>query len=446
MRSRTVVFKRMATVLTASLLFICILGTSLGAAQYRLTFWNMPFVTQEVSPDYVLLWQNDAKTALPDYVIDDYYGPGKYKDQRDRFLLQARTGIPDVIEGLIEDMAVYVNNGIIEPLDSYFAEWADGDQFVESTLEPLKIDGKLYGIPYNTNARALIYRKDVLEQYGLSVPKTWDELIETARAITEKSNKQIFGFFVCTEIGDPRATQEFITWYFQVSDRNNPFIVSTVDGERVVEVTATVDQLEKVLDLYKQLYEGPFPACDPNLRGTGWPTEDPGYVAGKFAMAPMGPWLWGRRAEGATAKDILENRSALTRIPYPKDGVPATYLEVKPIMMNAFSKNKTAAWDLIKYITSKEKMAQWLVDSGGIPARVDSLQMEIFDEAGIRWWIDGFAAELPIAVAMAPINWGPVNEANLRAVNYVIYNQMAPREAAEWLINEYHELNRHGTL
>ena len=93
----------------------------------------MPFVTQEVSPDYVLLWQNDAKTALPDYVIDDYYGPGKYKDQRDRFLLQARTGIPNVIEGLIEDMAVYVNNGIIEPLDSYFAEWADGDQFVEST-------------------------------------------------------------------------------------------------------------------------------------------------------------------------------------------------------------------------------------------------------------------------------------------------------------------------
>lgn len=58
----------------------------------------------------------------------------------------------------------------------------------------------------------MIYRKDVLEQYGLSVPKTWDELIETARAITEKSNKQIFGFFVCTEIGDPRATQEFITW------------------------------------------------------------------------------------------------------------------------------------------------------------------------------------------------------------------------------------------
>ena len=140
----------------------------------------------------------------------------------------------------------------------------------------------------------------------------------TARTITEKTNKQVFGFFVCTEIGCPRAAQEFITWYFQVSDRKNPFTVTTVNGERVVEVTATVGQLEKVLDLYKQLFEGPFPACDPNVRGTGWPTEDPGYVAGKWAMAPMGPWLWGRRAEGATQKDILENRSALQESHIPQ--------------------------------------------------------------------------------------------------------------------------------
>ena len=47
---------------------------------------------------------------------------------------------------------MYVTNGMIESLDEYFAAWADGSQFVESTLEPLRIDGKLYGIPYNTNA------------------------------------------------------------------------------------------------------------------------------------------------------------------------------------------------------------------------------------------------------------------------------------------------------
>ncbi len=157
MRSKRVIFK----MLIILLLFTLVVGLSFGAEKKKLTFWNMPFVTQEVSPDYVKMWESDAKTALSAYVVDNYYGPGKYKDQRDKFLLQAKTGIPDVIEGLLEDTAVYVSNDIIEPLDSYFSEWADSSQFVESTLEPLRINGKLYGIPYNTNARALIYRKDI---------------------------------------------------------------------------------------------------------------------------------------------------------------------------------------------------------------------------------------------------------------------------------------------
>ncbi|MBE3094845.1 MAG: extracellular solute-binding protein [Actinobacteria bacterium] len=442
MKSTRVMYK----IIIILLIFTLAVGLSFAAEKTKLTFWNMPFVTQEVSPDYVKMWESDAKTALSAYVVDNYYGPGKYKDQRDKFLLQAKTGIPDVIEGLLEDTAVYVSNDSIEPLDAYFSQWADSSQFVESTLEPLRINGKLYGIPYNTNARALIYRKDILEKYGLSVPKTWDELIDTARKITEKSNKEIFGFYVCTEVGDPRAAQEFITWYFQVSDKKNPFDITTVEGKRTVKVVATADQLEKVLDLYGKLFEGDFPACDPNQRGTGWPVEDPGYVAGKWAMAPMGPWLWGRRTENDTAKDILENKTVITRIPYSKDGVPATYLEVKPIMMSKFSKDKNAAWELIKYITSKEKMAQWLVVSGGIPARKDSLNMDVFEKAGIQWWMQGFANELPISVAMSPINWGPVSEANLRAVNYVIYGEKSAKDAAQWLLDSYNDLNKKNTL
>jgi ABC-type glycerol-3-phosphate transport system substrate-binding protein len=419
-------------------------GLLAGAeAKQSLSFWNMPFVTQEVSPKYVKAWEADAKKALPDYSIDDFYGPGKYKDQRDKFLLQAKSGTPDVIEGLLEDTAVYVQKGLIEPLDSYFNNWPEHSQFIESTLAPLRINGKLYGLPYNTNARAMVYRKDIFEKYNLSIPKTWDELIQTARKITELSHKKTYGFYVCTEVGGPRAAQEFISWYYQVSKRKNLFDVS---GGKIT-FNGTVEQFEKVLTLYDELFKsGDFPACDLNVRGTGWPVEDPGYVAGKWAMAPMGPWLWGRRTESDTAKDILENKTAITSLPHSADGVPATYLEVKPIMMNAYSKDKQGAWKLIEYIVSKEKMAGWLVDSGGIPARKDSAEMDVFEKAGVKWWMKGFANELPISVTMAPINWGPVSEANLRAVNYVIYDKKSPRQAAEWLYNRILELQKNNEL
>jgi ABC-type glycerol-3-phosphate transport system substrate-binding protein len=413
------------------------------AEKVSLSFWNMPFVTQEVSPEYVLKWEEDIKTALPNAEVDNFYGPGKYKDQRDKFLLQAKSGKPDVIEGLLEDVAVYVEKGLIDPLDDRFAAWADSAQFVESTLTPLRIGGKLYGIPYNTNARALVYRKDIFEENGLEVPQTWPELVETSRKITELTNKETHGFFVCTEVGDPRAAQEFISWYYQVSGKQNMF---GVEGG-VVQFNATVEQLEQVLALYDMLFEEvEYPASDPNVRGTGWPVEDPGYVAGQWAMCPMGPWLWGRREESDIAKDILENKTAITALPVAEGGTPATYLEVKPIMLNAFSENKDAAWELIKYITSKEKMGEWLADSGGIPARTDSLELPVFTESGIGWWIQGFANELPKAVAQVPINWGPVSEANLRAVNYVIYDEKTPQEAAQWLHDTITELNANGEL
>jgi len=409
-----------------------------------LSFWNMPFVTQEVSPEYVVQWQEDVKEALPNATVDEFYGPGTYKDQRDRFLLQAESGTPDVIEGLVEDTAAYVQAGLIEPLDERFAAWADSPEFVESTLAPLTINGHLYGIPYNTNARAMVYRTDIFEEYGLEVPTTWGDFVETARQITELTDGETHGAFVCSLIGDPRAAQEFMSWYFQVSGGENMFTVT--DGE--ITFNATVDELEQVLTLYDELFDTsvPFPAVDPNVRGTGWPVEDPGYVAGDFAMVPMGPWLWGRRTESDVAMDILENKTGVTTLPVAEGGVPATYLEVKPIMLNAYSENPDAAWELIKFITSKEEMGRWLADSGGIPARADSMEMPEFTESDIGQWLQGFADQLPISVAMAPINWGPVAEANLRAVNQVIYDEQTPAEAAQDLYDQIVELLDTGQL
>ncbi|MFW6116936.1 MAG: extracellular solute-binding protein, partial [bacterium] len=236
--------------------------------------------------------------------------------------------------------------------------------------------------------------------------------------------------------------QEFISWYYQVSNREHLFDVA--DGE--VTFNGTVEQFERVLALYGDLFEDvEYPACDRDQRGTGWPVEDPGYVAGKWAMCPMGPWLWGRRTESDTAKDILENRTEITSLPVAEGGTPATYLEVKPIMLNAHSKNTDAAWELIKYICSKEKMGEWLADSGGIPAREDSLELEVFS-GKLGWWLQGFADELPKSVTMARVNWGPVKEAYLRAVNYVIYDEQTPSEAAQWLYDEIEDLRSSGEL
>ncbi len=126
----------------------------------------MPFNTQEVSPEYVAWWEENIAKALPDIQADTYYGPGTYDAQRKNFVVQAKTGKPDVIEGLVEDLTVYTKQDLILDLTERFNNWEEKDQYVESTIKALTVDGKLYGLPYNTNARVLLYRKDLFEKFA----------------------------------------------------------------------------------------------------------------------------------------------------------------------------------------------------------------------------------------------------------------------------------------
>ena len=62
---------------------------------------------------------------------------------------------------------------------------ASGD-YVSSLVDAATLDDEVWGKPWYAGARALIYRKDVLEKAGVEVPKTWDELKAAAQTIKEK--------------------------------------------------------------------------------------------------------------------------------------------------------------------------------------------------------------------------------------------------------------------
>jgi len=55
-----------------------------------------------------------------------------------------------------------------------------------SIIESQTVNGKLVALPAFTDAPALYYRKDLLEKYGKTPPKTWAELTATAQEIQDK--------------------------------------------------------------------------------------------------------------------------------------------------------------------------------------------------------------------------------------------------------------------
>ena len=424
-----------------SVLFLALILTiSSMILATSLTFWNMPFSTGEVGVNYVNWWQQTVKEEFPNVNVSDYYGPGQYHSMLKSFIVQASTGKPDVIEGVTEQLGVYVRINLVEDLDQYFTNWSDKDQFLPNAIDACKINGKLYGIPYNINVRGMLYRKDIFAKYNLKVPTTWSELVETAASITKLTKGKVYGFDFCSSVNEPRAFQEFISWFDQVNDRKQMFI--NVSGKW--KLNATVEEFEKIFQLYYNLTfkNDPYTAFNKNNRGGAWQQEDLGYVSGKYAMVPMGPWSWGHRNDNDLAKTILEKDTGVTSLPVQEGGVKAAYLEVKPIMMNKYAKDHSAAWNLIKFITSKEAMARWDAKEGTLPPRKDALSMPEFK----NWWAQSWGKLLPEGVGLAPINWSPVEYSILTAMDTVIYGVSTPHEEAVWLYNKLYQLADQGIL
>ncbi|MQW12902.1 extracellular solute-binding protein [Sinorhizobium meliloti] len=72
-----------------------------------------------------------------------------------------------------------------------------GEHF-PSIIQSQTVNGKLVALPFYTDAPALYYRKDLLDKYGKTPPKTWDELAATAKEVQDKEraagSADIWGF------------------------------------------------------------------------------------------------------------------------------------------------------------------------------------------------------------------------------------------------------------
>lgn len=94
-------------------------------------------------------------------------------------LANATNQVPDVAIGIGEGKPsefafrnAAVDLSTLEGFDELVANFAPG------SMLPYYYDGGYYAIPETAQLKMLFYRKDILEQLGLSVPDTWDDVFE----------------------------------------------------------------------------------------------------------------------------------------------------------------------------------------------------------------------------------------------------------------------------
>jgi len=91
---------------------------------------------------------------------------------------------PDIFEVFGgADLKLYVKANRMLDLTPILEELDLMDKF--QSLEEFTIDGRVYGVPYGGYSEGLFYNKKIFESLGLDIPKTWDELMETAEIIKD---------------------------------------------------------------------------------------------------------------------------------------------------------------------------------------------------------------------------------------------------------------------
>ncbi|MDT0440571.1 MULTISPECIES: ABC transporter substrate-binding protein [Streptomyces] len=105
------------------------------------------------------------------------------REQMETDLRGAGRGRFDVLNIDVDWTSQFAAAGWIRPLPR---ERFPLDTFLRPVVDTATYEGRLYAVPYVTNAGLLLYRKDVLAEEGLPPPRTWAELERDARTVAPR--------------------------------------------------------------------------------------------------------------------------------------------------------------------------------------------------------------------------------------------------------------------
>jgi trehalose/maltose transport system substrate-binding protein len=303
----------------------------------------------------------------------------------------------------------------------------EGREYFPAIVENNTVDGKLVGIPLSTNAGLLYYRTDLLEKYGFAnPPTTWAELEEQARTIQEgerAANPDFFGF-VWQGNAYEGLTCNALEW--QVSNGGGTIIEP--DGSVSVNNPQAVEALERARGWVGTI-------SPPDV--TTYMEEQARAIwqAGNAAFMRNWPYIF---ALGQAEDSVIRDKFAVTQLPKGDnpDARSAATLGGWQLMVSAYSQNKDAAKEFVKFMTSPEAQAVRAIELSSLPTtpsvyeNADVLAANPYYEQLLPVFSGGAVAR-PSAAAGDVYN--DVSISYFTAVNQVLTGQQEAAAAMEAL-------------
>lgn len=167
------------------------------------------------------------------------------QDLHDKFLIvaAAKDASVDLISIDSPFAPEYAAAGWTIPADETLLPKDEQPKSFIGSLDALRYNGALYGVPWYLSGPGFFYRKDLLDAAGLKAPKSYDDLIATAKKM---QTADVAGFVMQL----PQTEGGIISWLEYLwgygGDLVDDKLNITLD-----KGTAGVDSLQKILDVAK---------------------------------------------------------------------------------------------------------------------------------------------------------------------------------------------------
>lgn len=233
----------------------------------------------------------------------------------------------------------------------------DSDKFLKGSLDGFSLNGKLYGLPRNTDYMVLYYNKKILQQNGLSAPKSTGDFLTYAKKLNNT------GIAAVSIGGGDKWPLAYLFNEIAIKQTGSSSAIKTAVTNKNFN---TPELLKAATYLQTLAKDGIFQKS--------YLTDDTGaamnvFGQGKAAMYYSGEWDMGM-ATSASFSDDLKNNLAVQAFPVTPEGAGKS----TDIMawngggyaVSAKSKNQDAAKKFLNYMMKPENWTKIGWQQGGV--------------------------------------------------------------------------------
>lgn len=247
-----------------------------------------------------------------------------------------------VQDNLLVDLGAYINNDKLK-FDNY-------DDILPSFRESSKIDGKIYGMPFNKSTEVIWYNKTLFDELNIKPPTNYEELTKVAKEIKDKKGIVGAGF------------DSLNTYYTTFLKKEGVVFDSKFDPTSEASVKAVDYYLDGIKDGYFR------------IAGTDK------YLSGPFGNETIAMYI-GSNAGETFVKQGVGDKFEVGAAPYPSKPSLQQGTDVY-MFSSATPEQRTAAYEYLKFMTTTESQITWAKETGYIPVRKSAIDSDQYKNSG----------------------------------------------------------------